>query len=238
MSSPVPLYGVGKLPEGLAGAGLLIDKPKGWTSFDVIRVLRQMLPICKIGHAGTLDPAATGLLICLVGRSATRHMEAFMQMPKRYEGVMQLGAVTSSWDADTPVTKRQPWEHLAAEDLEHARKQLIGVIQQQPPMYSAVKVGGERLYQKARRGEVVNRKSNEVTVHAFNIVVWQGADIHFMIRCSKGTYIRAIARDMGRALGVGAHLTALRRTEIGRYRVDEAWTMGRLAMALEGQPAG
>ncbi len=234
MTQEVEVFGRGALPAEFSGAVLLMDKPKGWTSFGVIKRLRQLLPVRKIGHAGTLDPAATGLLICLVGR-ATRQMVSFMHMPKTYEGVMRLGAVTPSFDAETPVSQRSEWRHLTSQDLERVRQMFVGSIQQQPPMYSAVRVRGERLYKKARRGEVIEREFNTVNVYQFALTGWEGADVAFTVRCSKGTYIRALAHDMGQALGVGAYLAALRRTAIGAYHVRDAWTVDGLATALQAR---
>jgi len=143
-----------------------MDKPPGWSSFDVIRKLRPMLKVRKIGHAGTLDPMATGLLICLVGR-ATKLMNTFMGMPKCYEGTMRLGEVTPSYDAESDVTNRAPWEHVTEQEMEEARSAFEGEIEQIPPMYSAVKVNGERLYKKARRGEEVKRSPRNVVIEKF-----------------------------------------------------------------------
>ena len=226
------VYGRGQLPGDDSGFVLLMDKPAGITSFGVIRRLRPLLRIRKIGHAGTLDPAATGLLICLVGR-ATRQMEQFMRMPKTYQCRMRLGEVTPSYDADTDVTERSAWQHLTMEDLERIKKRFVGTIQQQPPMYSAVKVRGERLYKKARRGEVVDRPYNTVVVHEWSWGPWEGPEVSFMVRSSKGTYVRSLVHDMGQALGVGAHLRTLRRMQIGSYHVDDAWTLEALAAAVQ-----
>ena len=231
------VYGFPNLPEGFERAVLLVDKPRGWTSFDVIRKLRGLLSraagvrVRKIGHAGTLDPMATGLLICLVGR-ATKQMEAFMGLPKTYEGTLRLGEVTPSYDTETDVSERRAWEHLTPSNLEAARQAFLGPITQRAPMYSAVKVGGERLYKKARRGEEVERPPRPVRIDAFDVTGWEGSDVSFDVQCSKGTYIRSLAHDFGQRLGVGAHLVALRRTAIGPYPVDEAWTIEQLAAAL------
>ncbi len=225
------VYGLGALPDDWERAVLLVDKPPGWTSFDVIRRLRRLLGVRKIGHAGTLDPMATGLLICLVGR-ATKLMESFMGMPKEYTGVLRLGEVTPSYDADTGVTERRPWAHLTDADLDAARRALEGEIEQRPPLYSAVKVGGERLYKKARRGETMETPPRRVRIDAFELSGREGADVSFVVRCSKGTYVRSLAHDFGAALGTGAHLVALRRTAIGPYRVEQAWTLDALGAAL------
>lgn len=225
------------LPEALERAILPIDKPAGWTSFDVIRRLRKLLGVRKIGHAGTLDPMATGLLICLVGR-ATKLMEAVMELPKTYEGVLRLGETTPSYDAETEVTAHKPWRHLEDAHLEAARQHFLGSIEQVPPMYSAVKVKGERLYRKARRGEEVERPPRTVYVEAFDLTGKTESDVSFRVVCSKGTYIRSLAHDFGEQLGVGAHLVELRRTAIGPYAVTHAWTIAQLAEQLGGPDGG
>lgn len=220
------------VPDAFERVVLLVDKPPGWTSFDVVGKLRRLVSVRKIGHAGTLDPMATGLLICLIGR-ATKLMESFMGLPKVYTGTLRLGEVTPSYDAETTVTDRCGWEHLTKEDLGAARQHFMGPITQLPPLYSAVKVGGERLYKKARRGEQVERPLRSVHIDTFTLTDWQGADVSFEVACSKGTYIRSLAHDFGQALGVGAHLVALRRTAIGPYQVDRAWTIEQLVAALD-----
>ena len=239
---PVPLpenfdalvHGYPRLPERWDAAVLLIDKPKGITSFDVIRRLRKLLRVRKIGHAGTLDPMATGLLICLIGR-ATRWMTHFMAQEKEYEGVMRLGEITPSYDAETEVVERRPWEHLTDEDLERARWQFVGEIVQQVPAYSAVKVGGKRLYEQARAGKEVERPSRRVQIYAFELLGRKGPDVAFRVCCSKGTYIRSLVHDFGQVLGCGAHLIELRRTRSGPYRVEQAWTLEALAEALQAR---
>lgn len=227
------VYGYPDFPSREAAA-LLVDKPQGWTSFDVIRKLRRILGVKKIGHAGTLDPMATGLLICLVGK-ATKTMEHFMGLPKTYVGTLRLGEETPSYDADLDVTVRREWTHITEADLERARQEFLGEIEQVPPMYSAVKVGGERLYKKARRGEEIERASRKVVIYDFQLTHVDGPDISFEVRCSKGTYIRSLAHDFGAFLGVGAHLTALRRTAIGEHLVDSAWTLEQLEEAASEQ---
>ena len=228
----VGIYGYPDLPTDFGRLVLLVDKPQGWSSFDVIRKLRRLLPVRKIGHAGTLDPMATGLLICLIGR-ATKLMEVFMGLPKAYTGTLRLGEVTPSFDAETEVSGRVAWDHLTEADLEAARHLFLGDLTQTPPMYSAVKVDGERLYKKARRGESVERPPRQVRIDAFDLTRWDGPDVSFRVECSKGTYIRSLADDFGRALGVGAHLTVLRRTAIGPHRVDAAWTIDQLEAAFK-----
>ena len=219
------------LPPTFDSLVLPVDKPSGWTSFDVIRKLRRLLRVRKIGHAGTLDPMATGLLICLVGRS-TKRMEYYMHLRKRYEGTIRLGQSTDTYDADGQVVHERPWEHVTDEVLQEARLQFVGDITQRTPPFSAAKVGGERLYKKARRGEVFEAPLRSVTVHDFELTGRTGSDVDFAISCSRGTYIRSIAHELGEALGCGAHLVALRRTAIGDLRADEAWTIEALERAV------
>jgi tRNA pseudouridine55 synthase len=208
-----------------------MDKPHGMSSFGVIRRLRRFLGVKKIGHAGTLDPAATGLLICLVGRPATRLQDHFMGLRKTYTGTLRLGQTTASYDAESEVVEERDASAVTDEAIEAARQQFVGEIEQCPPMYSAVKMGGERLYKKARRGETVERPPRPVTIYRFDVEK-RGEELDFVVECSKGTYIRTLAHDLGQALGVGAHLTALRRTAIGPYHVDAAWTLEALAEAV------
>jgi len=240
MPAPLPenpdalVYGYPRLPERWDAAVLLIDKPKGITSFDVIRRLRKLLRVRKIGHAGTLDPMATGLLICLIGR-ATRWMTHFMAQEKEYEGVMRLGEITPSYDAETEVVERRSWEHLTDADLERSRHQFVGEVVQHVPAYSAVTVKGNRLYDQARAGKAVERPSRRVQIYAFELLGRDGADVAFRVRCSKGTYIRSLVHDFGQALGCGAHLVELRRTRSGPYRVEQAWTLEALAEALQAR---
>lgn len=210
---------------------LLTDKPPGWSSFDVIRRVRRISPIRKVGHAGTLDPMATGLLICLSGK-ATRLMNRFLAFEKEYTGTIRLGQTTPSWDAETGVEMERDASGVTDEAIETALPRFIGDIQQQTPVYSAVKVGGERLYKKARRGERPVIVPRQVTVHAFEVTGRTGSDVNIRVRCSSGTYIRSLAHELGEALGVGGHLVALRRTSIGPYRVEQAWDIPELVEAV------
>ena len=209
---------------------LLIDKPKGLTSFDVIRRLRRVSPIRKIGHAGTLDPMATGLLICLSGK-ATRLMNHFMGQRKIYTGVIRLGQTTPSFDAETEVESTEDISHLTSEMLDEARTRFVGEITQYTPIYSAVKVGGERLYKKARRGESIPTPPRQVTVHRFELGERTGSDLPFEVECSSGTYIRRIEHGFGQLLGVGGHLVVLRRTHSGSFVADDAWDLSELLKA-------
>jgi tRNA pseudouridine55 synthase len=206
---------------------LPVDKPPAWSSFDVVRALRRILGIRKIGHAGTLDPLATGLLICGTGRG-TRELSTYADLDKEYVGVMRLGQETASFDSDTPVTYRCDASHVTDVDLDASRLTFVGDIIQHVPAYSAVKVKGERLYRKARRGEDFTPPPRAVRIDAFDLLDRQGDDVSFRIICSKGTYIRSVAHDLGRTLGVGAHLIALRRTRIGFVSIDSAWQIAEL----------
>lgn len=216
-----------EVPSSFSRVVLPMDKAKGWTSFDVVRWLRYRVPVKKVGHAGTLDPMATGLLLCMVGR-ATKAQRHFMELEKEYTGTLRLGEVTPSFDADTEVVERSEWQHVADRDLDEARQQFMGAIVQRAPMYSAVKVEGERLYKKARRGEKVERPPRHVSVYDFELTGRDGQDVDFLVRCSRGTYVRSLAHDLGQVVGCGAHLVALRRTAIGPFRVENAWTTDEL----------
>lgn len=223
-----PICRLGDRPDDLIGRAVLVDKPAGWTSFDVVKKIRVLTDISKVGHAGSLDPQATGLLICCVGRPATREVEQFMDLDKSYEGVLRLGEVTPSYDAETEVVERRPIEGITDAKIRTALEQFTGTIRQKPPMYSAVKVRGEPLYKRARRGEEVERPVREVRVDRYEMIEREGADVQFEVDCSKGTYVRSLVHDLGRTLGPGAHLTDLRRTAIGPYRVEEAFSIERL----------
>lgn len=214
------------------GAAFLIDKPSGPTSFDVVEAVRIASGVDKVGHAGTLDPMATGLLIVLVARPATRLQAAFMHLPKTYEGTMRLGERTPSHDAETQVVERADASDVSEAELRALRTDFTGTLQQVPPMHSAVKVDGERLYEKARRGETVERPPRQVSVESFEYLDWTPPDLTFRVECSKGFYVRSLARDVGDALGVGGHLTALRRTDVGPYSVSTAWQVSALETVL------
>ncbi len=201
------------------------------TSFDIIRRLRRISPVRKIGHAGTLDPMATGLVICLSGR-ATKRMTTFMDMEKVYTGTIRLGETTASFDRETPVEVVRPPGDLSRGRLEETARLFVGDITQTTPVYSAVKVGGERLYRKARRGERVTLPTRDVHISEFTLGEPDGADLPFRVICSKGTYVRSLASEFGEALGCGGHLIALRRQQIGHYRVCDAWPVSQLLDAM------
>ena len=203
------------------GRVLLINKPYQWTSFDVVNKLRYRLKIKKIGHAGTLDPLATGLLIICTGKM-TKRIEEFMGLEKEYTGKFILGKITPSHDLETAVTEEKDLSNLTEAQIHDATKALTGNIAQLPPMHSAIKVGGKRAYQFARKGQEIELKHREVEVKSFEITDIRLPEAGFRIVCSKGTYIRSIARDFGNALGVGAYLTELCRTRIGPFKLEDA----------------
>lgn len=221
------------VPADWSSVVLPIDKPKGITSFDVIRTLRRLIGVRKIGHAGTLDPMATGLLICLIGR-ATKRMNEFVEQQKVYTGTIRLGQTTPSFDADTEVDCTRDTSDVTESMIDRARQSFLGTIIQKTPMYSAVKLGGERLYKKARRGEKVRTPPRVVTIDSFVLDPLQGSDLNFELRCSLGTYVRSIAHDLGQMLGVGGHLISLRRTCIGELDVEDAWSLEMLTSAISG----
>lgn len=204
-----------------SGRVLLINKPFRWTSFDVVNKLRYILKIKKIGHAGTLDPLATGLLIICTGKM-TKRIDEFMGLEKEYTGKFVLGKTTPSHDLETEITEGSDISALTPDLIRNAAKTLTGILQQLPPMHSAIKIGGKRAYQFARRGQEIELKHREVDIKTFEITEISLPEVSFRIVCSKGTYIRSIARDFGKVLGVGAYLSALCRTRIGTFTLDKA----------------
>jgi tRNA pseudouridine55 synthase len=209
------------------GRLLLIDKPLQWTSFDVVHKVRQCLGVSKVGHAGTLDPRATGLLIVCTGRQ-TKRMQEFTDLQKEYTGTLQLGIRTPSFDLETAVTEQGDYSPVTREGLESAAKTFVGKQLQLPPMYSAVKHHGRPLYKFARKGKTLERTAKEVDIMEFAILSFAPPHVTFRVRCSKGTYIRALVNDLGEMLGCGATLTELRRTCIGAYCVEHALTIQQL----------
>jgi len=206
------------------GRVLLLDKPYRWTSFDVVNKLRYKLQIKKIGHAGTLDPLATGLLIICVGKM-TKRIEEFMGMEKEYTGTFIVGQTTPSHDLETEPSEKANITNLTDEVIQNATLPFIGNIEQLPPMHSAIRIGGKRAYSFARKGEEVELQPRSVEVKTFEITNINLPEVTFRIVCSKGTYIRSIARDFGKALGVGAYLSSLCRTRIGNYKLENALTL-------------
>lgn len=209
------------------GQVLLVDKPIGHSSFYVVKRLRSAISKAsgkrkvKVGHAGTLDPLATGLLILCTG-SKTKTISDFQGMDKVYTGEIRIGCTTPSLDAETEVIDPVAIDHLTKEDIEAARLSLTGTISQIPPLFSAVKIDGKRAYKLARKGSDARPEAREVEIKEFSVLEWKENLVSFRIACSKGTYIRSIARDFGIALGVGGYLTALRRESIGPYTVQQA----------------
>ncbi len=206
---------------------LLIDKPLTWTSFQVVNKLRweirQRFNIkkIKVGHAGTLDPLATGLLIICTGKQ-TKQIDTYQGQVKEYTGTFTLGGTTPSYDLETEIDNIFPTAHITEELLHETTKQFMGEIQQKPPIFSAIKKDGKRLYELARKGETTEIKERTVTISSFEITEIKLPEVGFRIICSKGTYIRSIAFDYGKALNSGGHLSALRRTKIGNFSVDDA----------------
>lgn len=207
-----------QVPDGL----LLIDKPPGITSHDAVDVLRRVLGVRKVGHAGTLDPMATGLLVVGVGR-ATRLLRFLSDLPKEYEGSGELGTETDTMDATGTVQHSSPVD-VSDEQLREAMAALVGEVWQRPPAYSAVKVGGRRLHRLAREGRPVEGSPRRVLVEAFELTSRRGTAFDFRVVCSAGTYVRALVADVGRAVGSGAHLSRLVRTRIGPFTLAEATT--------------
>lgn len=210
-----------QLPD--EGKVLLINKPYRWTSFDVVNKLRRIFKIKKIGHAGTLDPLATGLLIVCVGRM-TKRIDEFMGMEKEYTGTFIVGQTTPSHDLETEVSAAVDISSVSDEKIFSAAQKFTGTISQLPPMHSAIKIGGKRAYQFARKGKEVELQPREVEVNTFEITAINLPAVHFRIVCSKGTYIRSLARDFGNAIGTGAYLSELCRTRIGPFLLQDATT--------------
>ncbi len=219
------------------GEVLLLDKPLTWTSFDVVRKVKNTLRIKKIGHAGTLDPLATGLLILCTGKK-TKEIDLIQAQEKEYTGTFRLGQTTPSFDLETPVDVELPFEHLSEAAVRAATAPFTGLVEQTPPLFSAVKVNGERAYEVARRGEEAVIKSKQVTIKEFEITRLALPEVDFRVVCSKGTYIRSLARDFGAALGCGAHLTKLVRTRIGNYQLAEALNIEQLEALRPAPPEG
>ena len=216
------------------GEMLLIDKPLTWTSFDVVGKVRNSLkPLkLKVGHAGTLDPLATGLLIVCTGK-LTKKIDSYQAEDKEYTGTITLGGTTPSYDLETAIEEVFPIEHITEQMIFEAAKTFEGDIQQFPPAHSAIKINGERVYEKARRGEDVEIKSRQVRINSFAIEKIELPNVYFRISCSKGTYIRSLAHDFGKVLHSGSHLSSLRRTKSGDYKVENAWNLEQLIAEIK-----
>jgi tRNA pseudouridine55 synthase len=207
----------------LEGKVLLLDKPLRWTSFKMIRRVRGLTFVQKVGHAGTLDPLATGLLIICTGK-CTKQINDFMGMDKEYTGTLVLGATTATYDLESVPENVKPTTHITIEDVKNTTAQFLGEIMQIPPQHSAIKKDGVRLYETARQGIEVKIDPRKVIIHEFEITKIELPNIDFRVVCSTGTYIRSLVNDFGAALGVGAYMSALRRTKIGDFDVANAIT--------------
>ena len=220
------------------GQLIFIDKPLGWTSFQVVNKIRWLikqqfkLKKIKVGHAGTLDPLASGLLILCVGKF-TKKIDTYQAQKKEYTGTITLGATTPSYDLETEIDARFDYSSISSENVSETTLQFIGEIQQQPPIFSALKKDGKRLYEYARAGEEVVIPRRTVHISAFEITNIELPNIDFRIVCSKGTYIRSLAHDFGKTLNNGAHLSALRRTKIGDYLVENSLSIEGFETKLE-----
>ena len=210
------------------GKVLLVDKPLTWSSFQAVNKIKYALKrkynlpkSFKIGHAGTLDPLATGLLIICTGKF-TKRIPELQGMVKEYTGTFHIGATTPSYDLETEIDQTFPTQHITEELIKETTQQFIGEIDQKPPVFSAIKKDGKRLYEHARKGEEVEIATRKVTIHEFEITRIALPEVDFRVVCSKGTYIRSLAYDFGLALESGAHLSALRRTKIGAFSVENA----------------
>lgn len=209
-------------PDFIKGETILIDKPLINTSFDIVYKVRKAVHVQKVGHAGTLDPMATGLLIVCTGKM-TKEINSFMGLNKTYTGIISIGKSTPSYDTETEFNFEKSYDDVSEEKILKVRDSFLGNILQTPPMYSAVKKNGKALYKFARKGVEVERKAREISISEFEITKVDLPDIHFKISCSTGTYIRVIAHEFGEKLGCGAYLKSLRRTKIGDFNVDEAF---------------
>jgi tRNA pseudouridine55 synthase len=224
----------------IEGEILLIDKELGWTSFDVVKSIRGSLKKVlqqkkfKVGHAGTLDPLASGLLLVCTGK-LTKTIDSLQAQHKVYTGSITLGATTPSYDRETEVDQHFPTEHITPDLLRQVAKQFEGDIAQTPPVYSAIKIDGKRAYEYARNQEEVSIKSRIIHIESFEITRIEMPEVFFEVKCSKGTYIRSLARDFGIALQSGAHLSSLRRTQIGDYKVADALKMDTLKALIHNE---
>ena len=206
------------------GQVLLIDKPLQWTSFDVVRRIRHLIRVKKVGHAGTLDPLATGLLIICTGKF-TKKINEYMAREKEYTGTFTLGATTPTYDLESKPENFKSIENISEGKIESATKSFLGEIMQVPPAHSAIKVEGKRVYELARKGKEVKLEPRKLFVREFEITAIELPVVHFRVVCSTGTYIRSLANDLGEALICGAYLSSLRRTRIGEFKIEDAFSM-------------
>lgn len=213
-----------------SGQIILIDKPLDWTSFDVVNKLKHATK-AKTGHAGTLDPLATGLVMLCTGKF-TKRIQELQDQEKEYTGTICLGATRPSYDQETDIDQTFDIAHITPEMVHAATQGFLGEIDQIPPVFSAIKMGGKAAYELARKGKEVEMKSRRISIFEFEITGIEMPMVHFRVRCSKGTYIRSLAHDFGKALGSGAYLHDLRRTQSGPYRVEDAWTIPEITEYL------
>lgn len=225
---PLPDY----MQPYLEGKVLLFDKPLRWTSFDMVRKIRNITRVMKVGHAGTLDPLATGLLIVCTGKF-TKKINEYMGMEKEYTGTFTLGSVTPTYDLESEPQNHQEYSHLTDEMIHAATHTFTGAILQTPPIHSAIKQDGKPVYLAARKGVDVKLEPRPVTIYSFEIEKIALPVVHFKVVCSTGTYIRSLANDFGAALGVGGYMSSLRRTRIGNFRVEDALSMDAFEEAIK-----
>lgn len=225
----------------LSGQVLAFDKPYGWTSFQLVAKVRRLLTLrmdgvkIKVGHAGTLDPLATGVMLVCTGR-ATKQIEQLQAGVKEYEATLCLGATTASFDLEHSIDARYPYAHIRPAEIGPVLAQFEGDVQQVPPDFSACKIQGQRAYHLARKGRDVSLKAKPIRIHRLELIECSLPVMRLRVTCSKGTYIRALARDIGLALGSGAHLTALRRTRVGQYTLAECRTLPEFEQWLQHTP--
>ena len=216
----------------LDGKVFLVNKPLEWTSFDVIGKMRKIFRVKKIGHAGTLDPLATGMLIVCTGRF-TKKINEYMGMEKEYTGTITMGASTPTYDLESEPENFRPYQHITPEKIEEVLTHFRGPISQIPPAHSAIKIGGKRVYELARKGKEVKLEPRMVTIDKFEIEKIDGPLLHFRVVCSTGTYIRSLANDVGAALGVGGYLSSLCRTRIGDFELSDAQSVEQISEGFD-----
>jgi tRNA pseudouridine55 synthase len=224
MGEAIMMRGITKSEKGYF---ILVDKPKDYSSARVVNLIKRKLKVKKAGHSGTLDPKATGLLVVCTGKM-TKELNNLLGADKEYEGILVLGKSTPSFDSETEVTEKKPFDNVTKEMLREAVKKFTGEIVQVPPMYSAIKHKGKPLYKYAVKGHEVERKPRKVVIKKFDVTGFNLPEVSFRILCSKGTYIRTLANDFGQSLGTGAYLKELRRTKIGNCEINEALKLDEL----------
>jgi tRNA pseudouridine55 synthase len=207
----------------------LVKKPVGWSSFDVVKKIRIHFGVKKVGHAGTLDPLASGLLIVATAKK-TKEISTYSGLDKEYEGIMQLGERTLSFDAETEVVERKDYTTVQRDDVEKIFQTFIGLQMQQPPAYSAVKFRGKPLYKYARKGRTIIIQDREINISEFSLLEFNPPEVKFRVACSKGTYVRSLVNEVGQKLACGAYLKSLIRTRIGRFSLNDAFTIDELTI--------